>query len=100
MLTVPFMSAQRSRRLFTVGDCLRMEEAGILSPNDHVELIHGEILLMSPIGPRHGTAVDRTTRAMVLLAGNTFERRGVWCWTRLPHLCPTSHCSGRRPMTM
>lgn len=65
------MSAENRRKLFTFDDCIRMAEVGILSPADRVELIHGEILKMSPIGPRHGAAVDGTTRAMVQLAGDT-----------------------------
>jgi Uma2 family endonuclease len=58
------MSSQITRKLFTFEDCLRMEEAGVLSPMERVELINGDILVMSPPGPRHGAAVDRTADEM------------------------------------
>jgi len=64
------MSAEIRKRLFTVDECLRMEEAGILHPNERVELIQGEIFKMSPSGPRHGAAVDGTAKAAVLLTGD------------------------------
>jgi Uma2 family endonuclease len=56
------------RRRFTVDDYHRMGEAGILSEDDRVELIDGEVVAMSPIGPRHSACVSRATQALVLAA--------------------------------
>ena len=64
ILAVLSMPTEFTRKLFTYADCLRMAESGVLSPAEKVELIHGEILLMSPPGARHGAAVDRTAEAM------------------------------------
>ncbi|MBI4471628.1 MAG: Uma2 family endonuclease [Acidobacteria bacterium] len=64
------MSVQITRKLFTVDDCLRMLDAGILHEDDRLELIRGELVQMSPIGPRHQAAIDRATRAFVRLAGD------------------------------
>ena len=47
-----------------------MVNAGILSERDRVELIEGEILAMSPIGPPHGAALDRATRAMFTIVAD------------------------------
>jgi len=47
-----------------------MGEAGILSEDDRVELIYGEVLAMSPIGPPHGAGTDRATRALVNICGD------------------------------
>lgn len=41
------------RRRFTVEEYHRMGEAGILSEDERVELIEGEIVEMTPIGSRH-----------------------------------------------
>src|SRR2546427_6216574 len=65
------MATEISRRLFTVHDYHRMVDAGILSEDDRVELIHGEILEMSPIGPRHSAAVLRANHVLSRLVGDT-----------------------------
>ena len=64
------MPPELRRKLFTANDCNRMAEAGILLPDDRVELIRGEILKMSPVGPRHGASVDGAARVMMRLAGD------------------------------
>src|SRR5438270_5897362 len=56
------MSAQIVRRHFNVTEYYRMMEAGILSESDHVELIDGEVIEVSPIGSRHAACVDRLNR--------------------------------------
>lgn len=63
------------KRLFSVEDFYRMGEAGIFQPGERVELIRGEIVVMSPIGPRHQAAVDRGNQAWVqLLSGRAIVR--------------------------
>lgn len=53
------MSVQVERRHFSVNEYNRMAETGILSEDDRVELIEGEIIEMSPIGSRHAACVRR-----------------------------------------
>ena len=51
------MGVELTRRLFDVDEYHRMGEVGILTDEDRVELIDGEILEMSPIGPPHARCV-------------------------------------------
>ena len=51
-------AAATERRKFTVAEYYRMGEVGILGPDERVELIDGEIVVMPPIGPGHADSVD------------------------------------------
>src|ERR687887_2846229 len=53
------MSVVLKTHRFTVDEYHRMGEAGIFSEDDRVELLAGEIIEMSPIGPLHAGTVDR-----------------------------------------
>lgn len=51
------MAVQAAKRWFNVSEYYRMAEAGILTENDRVELVEGEIIKMAPIGSRHAACV-------------------------------------------
>ena len=57
------MAIALQRRLLTIEDFHQMVEAGILSEDERVELIRGEMIAMSPIGNRHAACVRRLNRA-------------------------------------
>lgn len=61
------MAVQTQKKLFTVAEYYKMAEVGILEPDDRVELIHGEILKMSPIKSFHSSIVDALNEILVLL---------------------------------
>jgi Uma2 family endonuclease len=58
------------RRLLTVDEYHRMGEAGILTADDRVELIEGELVAMAPIGSEHVAATNALTRLLVLAVGD------------------------------
>lgn len=57
--------AALSRHKLTIEDYHRMGEAGILSEDDQVELIEGELIDMPPIGSKHADCVSRLTRLLI-----------------------------------
>ena len=64
------MSVQISKRLLTVSEYHKMAEAGILTEDDRVELIHGEIIKMSPIGSWHSSHVKRINKLLNKFLGD------------------------------
>jgi len=64
------MSLPLARYRFTVDDYYRLAQAGILGEDDRVELIEGEIVMMTPIGSRHAACVSRTTRLLSGIVGD------------------------------
>ena len=65
------MTSLAIKRLFTVGNFHRMGEAGILGEDDRVELINGEILAMTPIGPKHAHCVRRLNALLTSRVGTS-----------------------------
>jgi len=65
------MSVQIERKWFSVDDYYRMAEAGILSEDDRVELIEGEVIKMSPIGKFHAACVKRINAILNRLVGKS-----------------------------
>jgi Uma2 family endonuclease len=47
-----------NRRRISTADFHRMAQAGIFAENERVELINGELVDMTPIGPAHADVVD------------------------------------------
>src|SRR5436190_24380981 len=69
------MAVQVARRTFTVDEYHQMAAAGILRPEDRVELLDGEVVRMSPIGARHAGGVTRSQR---FFERNVGDRAIVW----------------------
>ena len=59
-------------RKFTVAEYYRMAEVGILSPEERVQLIEGEIIVMPPMGPGHAGKIIRSGHLFYGLAGGQF----------------------------
>lgn len=59
------MATEPARLRFSVDRYERMVEAGILTEDDRVELVSGEIVEMTPIDPAHAHAVDALTLLLV-----------------------------------
>lgn len=59
----------RARHRISVGDYHKMADAGVLSHEDRVELIEGEIVDMAPMGSQHAYVVNQLARWFTLAAG-------------------------------
>ena len=61
---------EREHWRFSLDDYHRLIEIGVLNEDTPVELIDGELLTMSPINPRHNSAVMRLTELFVRALGD------------------------------
>jgi hypothetical protein len=64
---------------FSRREYYRMAETGVLQPEARVELLDGQVIEMSPIGPFHAGAVSRLNRLFVM------QSKGRWfVWVQNP----------------
>jgi len=70
------MTVHLRRQLFTVSDYYKMVETGILSADDKVELLNGEIIKMSPIKSPHSSIVEYLRDIIPVLLPETAQCRG------------------------
>jgi Uma2 family endonuclease len=59
------------RMRISVERYFKMADTGVLTAEDRVELIEGEILNMPPVGPPHGGITGRLTKLLVLAVGDS-----------------------------
>lgn len=64
------MTTPITKRKFTVDEYHRMAQAGILTEDDRVELIQGEIVEMTPVGSKHAACVKRLNRLLSKSVGD------------------------------
>lgn len=67
------MSVQIAKRLFDVTEYHRLAEAGILSEDDRVELVNGEIVEIGPIGSPHAACVSRLAELLYETLGRRVQ---------------------------
>jgi Uma2 family endonuclease len=70
------MSVRLLKGPFTVEDYHRLAEVGILGEDDRVELLDGQIVEMTPIGPEHAGCVDTLLRILSRRVGDAAMLRG------------------------
>jgi Uma2 family endonuclease len=66
------LPAEIIRHRFTVEEYHKMAEAGVLSEDDRVELIEGEVVQMTPLGWRHARCVSNLTMLLARFAGDRY----------------------------
>jgi Uma2 family endonuclease len=67
--TVPAAAPTLEPHRFTVADYYRMLEAGILDEDDRVELLGGQVVEMSPMGPPHAAAAEQAREVLQAALG-------------------------------
>lgn len=65
------MVSALERTRISVDRYLKMGDTGVLTEDDRVELIDGDIINMAPIGPMHSADTARLNKLFVLAAGDS-----------------------------
>ena len=73
--TAPPAAAELVPHRFTVADYYRMLEAGILAEDDRVELLGGQVVDMSPMGPPHAAAAEQARDVLQAALGARAQAR-------------------------
>jgi hypothetical protein len=60
-----------ARMRITIDRYQKMVVTGVLTRDDHVELIEGEILHTAPISPQHASVTARFCKRLILALGDT-----------------------------
>ena len=63
------MGAVVTRKRISAEEFRRMAEAGIFGEDERIELLDGDLIKMTPIGPRHAHAVRMLYRTLTLSLG-------------------------------
>jgi Uma2 family endonuclease len=66
-------TAQAEHRRFTADEVLRMVESGVLGEDEPLELLDGELVVVSPQGPPHADAATTLHELLV----KAYEEKGV-----------------------
>ena len=64
------MSVELQYRQFTIDDLEQMVTSGILAEDEHIELIEGQLLKLSPPGILHAACVDRLNKVFSRQVGD------------------------------
>ncbi|BBE70633.1 Uma2 family endonuclease [Oharaeibacter diazotrophicus] len=78
------------RRAFTVADVRRMVEAGVIEPDERLEIVDGELRPMSPKGPLHETLKRHLNRHLARELPDAFGhiQEAGWAISDLLYLEP------------
>ena len=60
-----------TRKRFTTREYEQIIAAGVIAEDDPVELLEGEIVEMSPIGPSHSACIDRLNQLLQRMVGDS-----------------------------
>jgi Uma2 family endonuclease len=72
-VATPSPDVHECQRRITVDEYHRMGEAGILGEDEHVQLIAGTLVAMTPQGRPHARVIQRLNRRLVRVVGDDLE---------------------------